>query len=487
MPVLKSPRHGNEYYLVRFDGAGEECPEDDGTRTSRVLIEKLRTDNAITDIFVISHGWNNDVNGAIRSYGSWIDTMADCAADQDRARKADPNFKPVIVGIHWPSLAFGDETVPTDSHAETTADLHELTAEASLPTKTLVSRYAGRIADDDPLATEAVTAILNSNSGIEVHRNPLEGAEPTYTVQVSRELKSSFDTLFELSGVGQDGAQAAPGSDTPEFQPHEVLQDAAAQGLLPRDSEAPAVDPALLGPVDWIGSKVREAALLVLREMSFWRMKALARTVGESGVHNLVQNLQGATQARFHMMGHSFGCIVITAATCGPQSKAGFAGTTRRIDSLFLVQGAMSLWSFAEKDQITGLPDQVGFYQGMESGGLVKGPIVTTQSEHDWAVGKWYPLGAGLARQAVLFTAELPKYGGLGAYGIRGRSLPPDYDPDGPLLGENDDYDFSAGQIYNLEASAVIKKINGPSGAHSDIAHPRVAHAFWAAAISSFS
>ena len=216
-------------------------------------------------------------------------------------------------------------------------------------------------------------------------------------------------------------------------------------------------------------------------------MKALARTVGESGVHDLVQDLQGATQARFHLMGHSFGCIVVTAATCGPQSKAGFAGTTRNIDSLFLVQGAMSLWSFADKDQITDLPGQTGFYQGLESGGLVKGPIVTTQSEHDWAVGKWYPLGAGLARQAVLFTAELPKYGGLGAYGIRGRSLPPDYDPDGPLRGENDDYDFSAGQIYNLEASAVIKKINGPSGAHSDIAHPRVAHAFWAAAISSFS
>ena len=272
MPVLKTPKHEREYYLVRFDGTGEECPEDDGTRTSNALVEKLRADNTITDVFVISHGWNNDVNGAIRSYGSWIDTMADCAADQDRARRADPNFKPVIVGIHWPSLAFGDETVPPDANTETPADQHELAAEASLPTKTLVSRYAGRIADDDPLATEAVTAILNSDSGITVHRNPLvEGAGPTYTAQVSPEIKSSFDTLFELSGVGQGGAQAAPGSDTPTFQPHEVLQDAATQDLLPRDTEAPAVGPALLGPIDWIGSKVREAALVVLREMSFWR------------------------------------------------------------------------------------------------------------------------------------------------------------------------------------------------------------------------
>ena len=39
----------------------------------------------------------------------------------------------------------------------------------------------------------------------------------------------------------------------------------------------------------------------------------------------------------------------------------------------------------------------------------------------------------------------------------------------------------SLGRIYNLEASDVIKNGSGPSAAHSDIAHPEVAHAYWEA------
>ena len=44
---------------------------------------------------------------------------------------------------------------------------------------------------------------------------------------------------------------------------------------------------------------------------------------------------------------------------------------------------------------------------------------------------------------------------------------------------------FAHLRIYNLEASAFIKDGDGASGAHSDIAHPEVAHAFWAAVLAS--
>ena len=46
-------------------------------------------------------------------------------------------------------------------------------------------------------------------------------------------------------------------------------------------------------------------------------------------------------------------------------------------------------------------------------------------------------------------------------------------------------YDFKPGAIYNLEASGIIKNGGGASGAHSDIAHPEVAHAFWSAALAA--
>jgi hypothetical protein len=46
-------------------------------------------------------------------------------------------------------------------------------------------------------------------------------------------------------------------------------------------------------------------------------------------------------------------------------------------------------------------------------------------------------------------------------------------------------YDFAPGTITNLESSRFIVKGDGPSGAHSDIDGPQVAHAIWQAALAS--
>jgi hypothetical protein len=48
---------------------------------------------------------------------------------------------------------------------------------------------------------------------------------------------------------------------------------------------------------------------------------------------------------------------------------------------------------------------------------------VATLSEHDRAVGKYYPLGAGSGRQVTYGPGELPKYGAIGTFGVRGPGL----------------------------------------------------------------
>jgi hypothetical protein len=48
-----------------------------------------------------------------------------------------------------------------------------------------------------------------------------------------------------------------------------------------------------------------------------------------------------------------------------------------------------------------------------------------------------------------------------------------------------EEYQFAAGQVYNLEASAFIRNGDGPAGAHNDIAGPEVAHAIWQASLPS--
>ena len=83
-----------------------------------------------------------------------------------------------------------------------------------------------------------------------------------------------------------------------------------------------------------------------------------------------------------------------------------------------------------------------------------------------------------VSKRKVAFAAELPLFGAVGSFGIQGvdgavaRALAP----------ETEEYAFAAGKIYNLDSSKYIRKMDGASGAHSDIDGPQVAHALWQAA-----
>ena len=212
-----------------------------------------------------------------------------------------------------------------------------------------------------------------------------------------------------------------------------------------------------------------------LMQLSFWTMKARACKFGESGAHAFLKQLQATRGGvRFHLMGHSLGCIVVSAAIAGP---VGGSGLERPVDSLALVQGALSLWSYCP--DIPYRRGRSGYFHRILTGRRVAGPIITTQSEHDMAVGKWYRLSAGTVRQMDYAPGELPKYGGVGTFGLRGLSMGVE---DRRLLPADAVYGFKPGTIYNLECSQIIREGDGASGAHSDITHPEVTHAVWEAA-----
>jgi hypothetical protein len=126
-------------------------------------------------------------------------------------------------------------------------------------------------------------------------------------------------------------------------------------------------------------------------------------------------------------------------------------------------------------------PGTAGYFARIVSDGLVKGPIVTTRSSHDKAVGRFYPLGAEIKRQFLLAPQEFPKYGGVGTFGLQGVDSGA---RDQRIQSETFGYGFRGRTVYNLDASSVIAKDEGVSGAHSDIAHPQVAHVQWQAALS---
>jgi hypothetical protein len=161
---------------------------------------------------------------------------------------------------------------------------------------------------------------------------------------------------------------------------------------------------------------------------------------------------------------------VMSSILGGP---GGTAKLPRPVHSVALVQGAVSLWSWGERIHDTNTP---GYFYNILRNKNVAGPIITTQSRHDLAVGTYYPAAVGLVGEAA-FGNELPRYGAVGTFGIQGTPVQPI-----AMLDEQGVYNFRSGVIYNIECSDFIKKIEGASGAHSDIDGPQVAHALWQAA-----
>jgi hypothetical protein len=133
MPVETTPGSARQYHLIAFDSRGNERTDDSAGLMSAKIAAAL-SNEPVTDVFLLSHGWQGDVPSAKRQYGNWIDAMARCTADRDRAVAARPNFHPLIIGLHWPSLAWGDE--------ELSADNVSFGAPGTSPVDDLVEKYA---------------------------------------------------------------------------------------------------------------------------------------------------------------------------------------------------------------------------------------------------------------------------------------------------------------------------------------------------------
>jgi hypothetical protein len=447
LPIRTVPGSGVRYYLVCVDGTGAERVDDPdgvGGRLIPRLIDEFQRE-PYTDVFLMSHGWMGDVPAAVKQYDNWTGAMLACTEDVARAKQVRPGFKPLLVGFHWPSLPYGDEEIgAASSIAFSTPGSSEPADSASL-----IDAYAERIAGT-PAARAALETIFAAS------------AADTAPAELSPEVVAAYQVLNREAGLGDGGPANSPGSDREPFDPESMYQNALA------DSEV-SFGVFGLGPV-----------LSILQSLSFFKMKDRARQMGEVSLHPLLATLQDAAHksgrdVRFHLMGHSFGCIVMSAALAGPPGKV----TAEPVHSAFLAQGAVSFWSYCS--DIPHAKGQPGYFRSIVDGKRVSGAIVTTQSEHDTAVCKGYPKGVGLRGDVAFAPGEFPKYGALGAFGVRGPGLTP---VDVKMKGAAEPYAFERGGIYNLESSHVIAKNEGfGTGAHNDISHPEVAHAMWSAVL----
>jgi hypothetical protein len=428
-----------QYGLISFDTDGKEVPEPNGLMSQR-LIDKARADH-VTNIFFFCHGWKGDMPAAKAQYALWIKAFAD-SKDSAKASASVPNYHPLYIGLHWPSLPFGDEELSASSFA----------AGAPIPSaEALLQRYTDRLGDR-PEIRAPLEVIID-----EARRNSAPDELPDH-------VKKAYLDLNDALGLKSDGVDAPPDADREGFDPEDSFEAA--------NDEQPA---------SFGGGIVNLGGLLgPLQQLSYWTMKKRARMIGEGGMHVFLKNLQAATadsHTRIHLMGHSFGTIVISGMLGGPNA----GGTLPRpVDSVALVQGAVSLWCYAGKIPFDGAGQ--GYFSRILADRKVRGPIVTTQSVNDRAVGLFYPLASRI-RGSVNFADIFPKFGAIGAFGLQG--IPDGSRSELKMRPAAEDYTLEAGRIYNVDGSQFIAHMDGVSGAHSDIAGPEVAHLIWAAVLAS--
>ena len=429
------PNSDYRYGLISYDSNGKERREDAGLM-SQAIINKAVTDS-VTNVFFFCHGWKGDLPAATAQYTKWIKAFVD-SADMQKAAQCFPNFKPLFVGLHWPSLPFGDEELGGGSFA----------GGGGISPGNLLETYLQRLGDS-PEIRGPLEIILN-----EARRNAFPDELPEH-------IRKAYLDLNVALGLGSGGLDAAPDADRQGFDPQDSYEAA--------NEEAVSFGGISLGGI-----------LAPLQQLSYWTMKKRARTIGEGGMHNFLKDLQNATatqKSRIHLMGHSFGTIVISGMLGGPNAQGPLP---RAVDSVALVQGAVSLWCYAD---IIPFPNTGrGYFSRILADHKVRGPFITTRSRHDDAVGTFYPL-ASCIKGSPSFAGRFPAYGAIGAFGIQG--VPDDIRSELPMLDAAGNYEFMPGKIYNMDGSQFICRKEGASGAHSDIAVPEVAHAIWSAAFAA--
>ena len=455
--------HGFPYAEVEFtkDGAVHDRA---GVDALLAMLEQA----APTDLFVVSHGWNNDMAEARSLYDR---LFAEVRAQLDGAHAGTLSGRRfAAIGVLWPSKKFAEEEQTaggaagfgTAGGAVLTAHLDELkalfddpAADAKLDqAKELVDQLENDQAARDrfvallvsllpqgaPDAEDAEDALV-SLSGDEILQRlsapvlPAGGAGPTGSVGgasvVGGAMSGGAATMGGFSGAGGAASIGGPGAS------------GAAAGF----------------SVGGLVSGIKAGAQKLLNLTTYYAMKERAGTVGAGGANSLLREVRAAHPAlKLHLIGHSFGGRLVAAATAGPDGQSPVAPAT-----VTLLQAAFSHYGFARDYD----GDRDGFFRRVVDGGMVSGPILITCTKNDVAVGKLYPLASQIAGQvASALGDQNDRYGGIGRNGAQ--KTPEAVN--GDLLDIGGAYAFVAGKLHNLKADAFI-------GGHSDITKPQVAHA----------
>jgi hypothetical protein len=431
---------GRPHWEISFDENGKPNQSEADT-----LLRELPGED-LTDLFVFSHGWNNDRGQARRLYQLYFQQLPGLLA-QGGAQ----DVRVGTLGVVWPSKRWADEPEPTGDGGDGggAAGLGDAAAPAPAAAASdgsLVEDLKDVFAGDDRRATLDELARLLE-----------ERPEDPAALARFQTLMGELATEPDAEPAGEDQGELALVEDDPE----EVFGRFA--DAVPQTGEGGAA-----GLGDTFG-RLWNGAKEALRQLTYFEMKKRAGVVGKQGLGPLLGRIaQADPEVRIHLIGHSFGARLVSFAL------AGLPPGDSPVKSLYLLQGAFSHFAFA--DALPMDRSRGGALKGMAA--RVDGPLAASFSVHDTAVGKLYPLASLSSRDdAAGLEDQLFRWGGIGHDGAQ--AVEATVATLGPV---GTAYPFSPGRFVNLDGNGIITNGQPPSGAHSDIFHPELVWAGLAAA-----
>ncbi|MEO7318301.1 MAG: hypothetical protein ABIZ56_04875 [Chthoniobacteraceae bacterium] len=399
----------------------------------------------VTDLFVMSHGWNNSAADARELYRKFFENFVAVAKAGDL-----PGRTFAIVGVIWPSKKF-DELVAVSGvpgGAQGAASLGAADAESRKALEDKLDRMKEIFTEPE------------QQQAIEDAKKLLPDLEESSSAR--REFVEKIRSLLDRTAVNKedasdsffkdDGNELMKNLKVDEDDLDEEVGEAGGSASLPLGVAGAGTTTGGAAGLKEFLSGFKASAMNVLNYATYFAMKALAGKVGKDGVAKLIDTLAPQVQ-RIHLIGHSFGGRVVAATAA--------SSSTDKIKSMALLQTAFSHNGFSLSMK--------GFFRGVVDQQRVKGPILVTYTKNDKAVGVAYPLASRInGDKTAAFGDENDVFGGLGRNGAQ--QMPGGETIVGKLLTAGSAYAFQAGKFFNLEASEFIKD-------HGDVTGKEIAHA----------
>lgn len=406
-----------------------------------------------TDVYVISHGWNNSDQEATDLYTELFTNLSKVAPPSVLASR-----KVAIVGVYWPSKKF-DEMVAVANVSSSAG------GSGAGTTRKVVADPAGEKRLQDKL--EELKNFFTDppqQQALDEARALVPKLEDPREDKARAEFVNKLRSLVDASHSEKDDASSnfftADPIDLMERlridEEDLVLGKGAPQGgaaALVRNKDNAAADDGTGGAAGILEflSGFKNAATNIVNYTTYYEMKNRAGIVGAQGVAPMLDAFPRAL--RIHLIGHSFGGRVVTAAAA--ESR------TDNIQSMCLLQAAFSHNGFSQSMK--------GFFRKVVDNQRVKGPILVTYSKNDKAVGVAYPIASRLAGQiAAALGDENDKFGGLGRNGAQRMNVGEVIK--GELQPVNGNYTYAAGKFFNAFADPFIAN-------HGDVRNREVAYA----------